>query len=70
MNNLLNENDLRTILSKNIYWQEASRRSNAGEILRAEFNELLREMGLKLLWVIADYAKAQKANQPQQVSHE
>ena len=61
---IFNQEELETIRSKARYWHEVAQRDSCGggggmspgQILQAEFAELYREHGLKLLWVVRAYA--------------
>jgi hypothetical protein len=57
---ILTISEIDTILSMSRYWDEVSKRENCGEILRAEFRQLYSMFELKLLDIIADYAKKEK----------
>ena len=54
---IFSQRELETIKSKSLYWDEVVRRPGGGDILRAEFAELYRECGLKLLWAVKKYTE-------------
>ncbi len=58
---LLTENDISRIISKSMYWDEVSKRDNAGEIYQAELWGEIKELGReKILKILAEYAKSKR----------
>lgn len=56
---LLTEREVAGVLSCNIYWEEVSRRKNQSPLWR-ELDDLVERIGVKILFIVADYAKRQK----------
>lgn len=63
--NLLTDADIQLILSKNLYWDEVSKRDNPDNILHHETHEIACELGPKILCVLAEYAKSEKDRKTQ-----
>lgn len=59
---LLSEEEARAILSMNLYWEEVAKRDDQSPLLNELIN-IINRLGIKTLWVLADYAKAQKAKE-------
>ncbi len=54
---ILTSEEIATIKSMGIYWEEVAQRENGGQILRQEMQQLYSMFGLKLLWIALEYAK-------------
>jgi hypothetical protein len=52
----LTDKEIKTILSKNVYWQEVAQRDDKRP-LRHELRDLVAELGTKLLGIVAEYAE-------------
>lgn len=59
MKKLLNEKEVQTILSMNIYWEEVVEREDTSP-LRGELMQVVRMLGTRILLIVAEYAKLQK----------
>lgn len=59
MKKLLNEEEVQTVLSMNIYWEEVFKRTDISP-LSGELTQVVRMLGTKILFIVAEYAKLQK----------
>jgi len=59
MEKLLSEEEVQGILSMNLYWEEVIKREDTSP-LRNELKDIVRILGTKILFIIAEYAKLQK----------
>jgi hypothetical protein len=62
MSNVLTKEEVRGILSRNIYWKEVYQREVKEDILKMELVHVLQDIGIeKTLKAIAEYAIAEYA---------
>jgi len=58
---VLTSEERATILSKGKYWEEVQGRcscdGSTGQILRQELQGVISDLGLKVLWIILEYAE-------------
>ena len=59
----LTADEIAAVRSMGLYWTEVERRDEPDRtaILRAELAMVVDRLGLKVLWVLLDYAEQQKA---------
>ena len=56
MRTLLTSEEIKVILSKNKYWEEVSKRDYRVQLLH-ELSDIIHAYGIRLLPILADYAK-------------
>ena len=56
MRTLLTSEEIKVILSKNKYWEEVSKRADKDQLLN-ELADIIHAYGIRLLPILADYAK-------------
>lgn len=61
MKKLLNKEEVQTILSMNIYWEEVVEREDTSP-LRGELMQVVKMLGTRILLIVAEYAKSQERN--------
>ena len=59
MKKILSNGEVSGVLSMNKYWEEVSERENQSP-LGDELNMIVRRLGVRRLFIIAEYAKLQK----------
>jgi len=59
MKKILSDGEVSGVLSMNKYWEEVSERENQSP-LDNELNMIVRRLGIKILFIIAEYAKLQR----------
>lgn len=59
MKKILSDGEVSGVLSMNKYWEEVSERENQSP-LDNELNMIVRRLGVRILFIIAEYAKLQK----------
>lgn len=55
---ILTEDEKKEIISRSIYWDEVNKREGLAKnmILKDELIEIVRLLGIKILWVLKEYA--------------
>lgn len=56
--NLLTKEEIDTIKSMGLYWEEVAQRESGGQILRHEMQQLYSMIGTQLLWITLEYARS------------
>lgn len=64
---ILNKEEIYRILSCAEYWNEVNNRdgggsTDIGSVLRMELADVVRSLGLKVLWILEEYAKEAELN--------
>ena len=62
MRTLLTSEEIKVILSKNKYWEEVSKRDYRVQ-LHHELEDIIHAYGIRLLHILADYAKVLEEQQ-------
>lgn len=56
--NILSKENASEIISRSTYWDEVVKREqDVDMILRMELREVIQSLGIKILWVLKEYAK-------------